>query len=101
MDMSSDIAIVVETVTPKELKNLPIIPPINATGTKTASVVAAPAITANATSPVPSAEALYGLLPMSLCLVMFSMTTVVASTTIPTAKESPIMDMLLIVIPIQ
>ena len=92
---------VVATVTPKELKKRPIIPPMKATGTKTARVVAAPASTAKATSPPPSCAALYGVLPMSRCLVIFSITTVVASTTIPTASESPIMDMLLIVMPIQ
>ena len=101
MEIMSEIEIVIATVTPKELKKRPIMPPMKATGTKTASVVAAPASTAKATSLVPSSAARKALLPDSLWRVIFSMTTVVASTTIPTASESPIIDILLIVIPIQ
>ena len=76
-------------------------PPMKATGTKTASVVAAPATTANAISFVPSSEARKALLPIDLWRDMFSIMTVVASTTMPTASEIPIIDILFIVIPIK
>ena len=74
---------------------------MKATGTNTASVVAAPATTAKAISFVPSSEARKALLPIDLWREMFSMMTVVASTTMPTASEMPIIDMLFIVIPIK
>ena len=62
-------------------------------------VVAAPARTENPTSEEPSAADLRPVFPISLCLWTFSMTTVVLSTTIPTAKDRPSMLMLFMVIP--
>ena len=75
---------------------------MKATGTKTASVVAAPATTAKAyLVRARPPEARKALLPIDLWREMFSIMTVVASTTMPTASEMPIIDMLFIVIPIR
>ena len=66
-------------------------PPMKATGANTATVVVAPPSTEKATSSVPTWLAPRAGMPSSMCRWMFSSTTVVASTTIPTAREIPIM----------
>ena len=98
-ERSSEMAIVTVTVVPKELKNRPIMPGISATGRNTAIVVAAPAMTEAPTSPVPSSAARRAVLPISRWRCTFSITTVVASTTMPTASDNPMALMLFSVSP--
>ena len=52
----------------------------------------ADAITATTTSEVPFAAASFLLFPISLCLKIFSRTTIEFATKIPTEVESPISD---------
>ena len=63
---------------------------MKATGANTAMVVVAPPSTEKATSPVPMELACMAGMPRSMWRWMLSMTTVVASTTMPTAREMPI-----------
>ena len=85
-----EITIPAATVIAKELKNIPTIPSIKATGTKTANKTEEIANTENATSFTPSKEALNGSIPSSIFFVIFSITTIASSIKIPIARVRPI-----------
>ena len=57
-------------------------------GVKTAASVSVIAMTANCTSRVPRMAASRGFMPSSICLKIFSRTTIASSTTSPIAKTS-------------
>jgi hypothetical protein len=77
------------TVSPNSRKNWPTMPPVNATGTKTAQSVAVVASTASVISRVPLLAAVTGSSPRSRCFMMFSRTTIESSIKRPIASESP------------
>ncbi len=85
----TEIAIAMETVRPKSRKNLPIMPSANATGRKTAKIVAPIATTGMATSAVPRLAATRGEKPFSTHRKMFSRTTMPSSMTRPTTNANP------------
>ena len=64
-------------------------PPMNSTGTNTATVVNVDAVMAVATSPLPSTAARFGSRPSSRWRKMFSSTTIELSTNMPTPSASP------------
>ena len=76
------------TVTPNGLKNWPGMPPMNATGIKTATMVAVVVMTARPTSAEESSAACVGRLPIAICRSMFSISTIASSTRLPTASVS-------------
>ena len=65
-------------------------PPMKATGTKTARMVNEVAMTARPISAVPSRAASKWSLPRCRCRTMFSRTTIASSISIPMASERPI-----------
>ena len=65
----------------------------NRTGRNMATVVAVDANRAPCTWPAPRSAALPGVSPFSRNLTMFSLTTMAASSTMPTAKASPAREM--------
>ena len=67
---------------------------IFAIGTNTTIFVIAEAITATTTSDVPLPAASLLLLPISLCLKIFSKTTIEFATRIPTDVDNPIRDII-------
>ena len=79
-------------VMPKALNSLPTIPLKKAMGEKTAIVVITPPIIEKDTSFAPIKAASIGGTPWRRCRVVFSSTTVVASTTMPTEREIAIME---------
>ncbi len=70
-------------------------PGTNRMGTKTATVVRVDAVMAMPTSDAPSIAALTAPSPSSLCLTMFSSTTMELSTSMPTDSASPAIEMML------
>jgi hypothetical protein len=64
-------------------------------GRKTATVVSVEAVTAFPTSLAPSRAAALTSFPFSLCLAMFSRTTIELSRSIPTPSAMPPSDMIL------
>ena len=77
----------------------PMIPFMNATGRKTATMDDEAAITAKPTSDAPFCAASMRPSPSSMCRKMFSSTTIASSITRPTARERASMVMLLTVKP--
>ena len=73
----------------KGVKNSPTSPCIKARGTNTATVVKVDDTIAAPTSLVPSTAAWYRSSPRCMCLYIFSRTTILSSTTLPTAMASP------------
>jgi hypothetical protein len=98
-DTSMDTSTAADTVMPNSRKNLPIMPPVNATGPNTATIVNVVAMTASAISPVPRRAAVTGSSPRSMWRKMFSRTTTESSMSRPIASDSPIIDMMLSVNP--
>ena len=68
---------------------------------KTISVVKVPAKAGMATSAVPSRAASRGDLPIRMCRMMLSTTTMPTSTVVPTASDKPPKVMTLIVWPLK
>jgi hypothetical protein len=81
------------TVMPNGKKNLPTMPPMNATGTNTAQMAKVVAITARPISSVPSRAARTWSLPMPTWRTMFSRTTMASSISSPMHRLSAIMVM--------
>ncbi len=67
----------------------PLNPPIKATGTNTAPSTKIIAIKAPVTSLIAANAASFGVLPISICRSIFSITIIASSTTIPIARTSP------------
>ena len=84
-DIKTDITIVIANC----LYISPLKPPINVTGTKTAPSTKIIAIKAPVTSFIAAKPASFGVLPISMCRSIFSITIIASSTTIPIAKTSP------------
>ena len=78
----------------------PVSPPMKATGTKTATMIAEVPMTGPVTSRMACAVASRGDLPRSMCDITASTTTMASSTTMPMASTSPNMVSVLIVKPI-
>ena len=89
------------TVIPNWKKNLPTIPFMNATGTKTATMEKVVARTASPISAVPARAASKWSWPCSRCRTMFSRTTIASSMRRPIARDSAISVMTLSVIPMK
>ena len=88
-ETSSDTAMAKAIVTPNEFMNRPTMPPMKATGRKTAISDRLVASTARPTSLVPSTAASRGLIFFSsMKRKMFSSTTTASSITMPTASVS-------------
>ena len=68
----------------------PIIPPMNSTGINTATSEILMDITVNPICRAPASAACIGVLPISICRVMFSIITIASSTTKPTEIVSAI-----------
>ena len=94
-------AAVVETQTtmvmihPISFMNMPIMPGNMVSGTKTATRTRVVAMTEVQTSLVAQMAASRGFSPRSICLVIFSRTTMASSTTIPMATVSEAREMML------
>ncbi|MNL06026.1 hypothetical protein D3C87_1266480 [compost metagenome] len=97
---NNEINMVKTTVKPNCLKNCPTIPCKKEIGPNTAITTSVVAITAIATSLVPSRAASLGFLPISKCRKIFSRTTIASSIKSPTAKDSASKVIKLIVKPI-
>ena len=82
------------TVRANSLKFLPTTPPIKTRGIKTMIRAILVDITAPVISPMLSMAALKGFLPSSICLVVFSRTTIASSTRKPTESVRAIRDRL-------
>ena len=76
-------------------KNEPMMPPMNNSGTKTATRLTDIDTTVNPTSRAPTSAARCGAIPSSTWRAMFSSTTIASSTTKPVATTSAISDRLL------
>ena len=87
------------TVMPNGKKNLPTIPFMNATGTKTAQIAKVVAITASPISSVPSCAASRWPRPRWTWRTMFSRTTMASSMSRPMHSDSAIIVMKLSVKP--
>src|SRR5437879_10703049 len=71
-------------------KRIPVVPGNSATGTNTATSTSDVAITAPATSFIATDAALCGsVIPSTICLSTFSITTIASSTTSPVASVIP------------
>ena len=81
------------------LNNCPASKFIIKIGTNTKTVVNADTITADQTCLAPKYAASFAFLPFSLCLYIFSRTTIAASTTIPTANAIPAKEITFIDLP--
>ena len=81
------------TVMPKGWKNLPMMPPMKATGTNTAHSAKVVAITARPISSVPTRAAVTGSWPRCTWRTMFSRTTMASSISRPMHRESAIIVM--------
>ena len=79
---------------------IPASPLTKVIGRNTARVVSEEATTAIATSLVAYTAACLGLLPLSIWVVMFSSTTIAASTTIPIAMERELIEIIFKVLPV-
>ena len=76
------------------LKSLPRMPPMNSTGIKTAARETVMETTVKAISLDPFKAASRVVAPFSMCLTMFSRTTMASSTTKPTQRVSAMRDRL-------
>ena len=88
------------TIQPSELKSTPAIPLTIVRGRNTAMVVSVPPMTEIPTSLVANMAACFTREPRSICVVMFSSTTMALSTTIPIAIESELSEMMFNVSPV-
>ena len=95
-----DTTIMIETIQPNCLNITPVVPLIIVKGRNTANMVSVEAITDSCTSWVACTAASFGLEPRSICVVMFSNTTMASSTTIPMAMVSDDMEMIFSVLPV-
>ncbi len=84
------------TVKASSLNNCPAIPTTKTMGRNTAIVVSVEATIALDTSSAPSPAASSADFPSSLCLKMFSITTIALSTSIPTPSANPPSDIMFI-----
>lgn len=66
-EMNSETSTAAATVIPNSRKNWPTMPPMNATGTNTATMVNVVAMTARPISEVPLRAAVTGSSPLSMC----------------------------------
>ena len=82
-------------IQPSSLNMMPIIPGIMVRGTKTATRTSVVAMTEVHTSLVAQMAASRGDSPRSMCLVIFSSTTMASSTTIPMATVREAKEMML------
>ena len=94
-----DRIIMMLTIQPNCLNSTPAIPVTMVRGRNTARIVSVEAITERPTSFVPCIAACLGELPLSMCVVMFSSTTIASSTTIPIAMDSELSEMILSELP--
>ncbi|MPN23422.1 hypothetical protein SDC9_170810 [bioreactor metagenome] len=78
---------------------IPAKPVTMVNGKNTAMMVRVDAMIATATSFVAYMAASLGLLPLSMCVVIFSSTTMASSTTIPMAIESELREIIFNVFP--
>ena len=83
---NADRAIEIAIVNANCLYKTPVIPPKNATGTKTADNTNAIAITGPCTSSIARSVASTGVKPLSIWCSTFSITTIASSTTSPIAS---------------
>ena len=93
-DTISDMAIEAERTTANSRKRRPIMPGIMRIGMKTAMSEMLIERTVKPISAAPRRAASIGFKPFSMCLVMFSITTIASSTTNPVAIASAISDRL-------
>ena len=77
------------TVKPKGLNHSPDTPGMNATGMNTATIEKVVPATAMPISDVPFKAAVRRSKPRSMCLTMFSRTTMASSINTPMAKDKP------------
>ncbi len=77
------------TVTAKGRNHSPAPPPMKATGTNTATMDSVVAVTARPISAVPLRAAVMRSSPRSMCLTMFSRTTMASSMSTPMASDRP------------
>ncbi len=98
-ETNSDTSTAQATVRPNWKKNLPMIPPMNATGTNTATIDSVVATTARKISRVPTPAAVKWSFPICLCLTMFSITTIASSIRMPIDSDSAISESTLSVKP--
>ena len=89
-----------ETIQPNCLNITPAVPLIMVSGRNTANIVKVDAMTDSCTSWVACTAASLGFEPRSMCVVMFSNTTMASSTTIPMAMDSADMEMIFSVLPV-
>ncbi len=82
------------SVTVNSLKNMPVMPPANTTGTNTATSEAVIETIVKPISFAPCKVASSRGMPASMWRITFSMTTIASSTTKPIAMTSAISDML-------
>ena len=94
-----DISTAATMVRPNSWKNLPMMPPMNPMGRKTATIESVVASTASPISCVPSMAAWKGVLPMCRWRTMFSRTTMASSISNPTHRLSAISVIMLMVKP--
>ena len=80
------------TVRPKFLKNCPVMPGIRPTGRNTATIQKLVATTGSPISSAASIDAWYALLPIRMCLTMFSISTIASSTRTPATSASASSD---------
>ncbi len=99
MAANADAPMVMVTIQPNCWNITPIMPDTMVIGKNTAIMVMVAAITASQTSFVAYIDASRGVLPRSMCLLMFSNTTMASSTTIPMAMESADNEIMLMVLP--
>ena len=103
----SEIAVIVEVVTvivtihPSCLNSTPVNPGTKVNGKNTATITRVVTITASHTSFVAYMAASLGLLPRSICLDMFSNTTIASSTTIPIAMVRDAREITLMEFPVK
>ena len=77
------------TVTANGRNHSPAPPPMNATGTNTATIENVVAVTARPISAVPLRAAVMRSSPRSMCRTMFSRTTMASSMSTPMASDRP------------
>ena len=98
-DTNSDTSTEQAIVSANGLNHWPAIPLMKAIGMNTETMENVVAATARPISSVPSRAAVKWSFPISMCLTMFSRTTMASSIRIPIASESPIRDIVLRVKP--
>ena len=82
------------------MKRTPAIPVRKVSGKNTATITKVEATIERETSLVANIAAAFGLEPRSICVVIFSKTTIESSTTIPIAMEIEESEMMFKVLPV-